>query len=76
MRRELQRDFVLQLDRSAVLFHLKVPDYASAKRIWKCAVEHHTFFRFVSFISSIAHHFAQAVEDLLRISGGRSFFHS
>uniref|UniRef100_A0A915AEP7 Moesin/ezrin/radixin homolog 1 n=1 Tax=Parascaris univalens TaxID=6257 RepID=A0A915AEP7_PARUN len=36
-----------ELDRSAVLFHLKVPDYASAKRIWKCAVEHHTFFRLI-----------------------------
>ncbi|VDM39092.1 unnamed protein product [Toxocara canis] len=36
-----------ELDKNASLFVLKVPDFASAKRIWKCAVEHHTFFRLI-----------------------------
>ncbi|VDK55819.1 unnamed protein product [Cylicostephanus goldi] len=34
-----------EIDKKEATVTYKVADYHAAKRIWKCAVEHHTFFR-------------------------------
>ncbi|KAK6729279.1 hypothetical protein RB195_006370 [Necator americanus] len=36
-----------EIDRKEATVSYKVADYQHAKRIWKCAVEHHTFFRLI-----------------------------
>ncbi|VDN26960.1 unnamed protein product [Gongylonema pulchrum] len=40
--------FIVKLEKHESTVTFKLPDHDAAKRVWKCAVEHHTFFRFVA----------------------------
>ncbi|KJH43322.1 FERM central domain protein [Dictyocaulus viviparus] len=45
--------FSIKIEKKETTVVYKVVDYQHAKRIWKCAVEHHTFFRLVLFSDSL-----------------------
>ncbi|EJW78911.1 hypothetical protein WUBG_10179, partial [Wuchereria bancrofti] len=36
-----------ELEKNESTIAFKLPDYEAAKRVWKCGVEHHTFFRLI-----------------------------